>query len=78
MSDSEINLVCNYKKCRVPLKNSAWATICSHIFCDNDGSQILKQVKKCLCCNKILNKTLDIIQINLNPDESFKSVCKSI
>lgn len=78
MSESEIKLICNYKKCRAVLKTSAWATRCSHIFCDNHGSQLLNPLKKCPYCNKILTKPLDIIEINLNPDESFKSVCNSV
>lgn len=71
---SEINLICNYKKCRVVLKTFAWVTSCSHIFCDRDGSRTFNLEKKCPCCNEILSKQLDIVQINLNPDESFKSV----
>lgn len=35
---SEINLVCNYKKCRVTLNSFAWVTSCSHVFCDNHGA----------------------------------------
>lgn len=72
---SEINLICNYKKCRVILNTYAWVTSCSHVFCDSHGSQIFNQEKKCLCCNEVLCRNLDISQINLNPDESYKSVC---
>lgn len=72
---ADINLVCNYKKCRVVLNTLAWVTSCSHIFCDKDGSQTFNREKKCPRCNEILNTRLDIVQINLNPDESFKSVC---
>lgn len=71
---SEINLICNYKKCRISLNTFAWVTSCSHIFCDRDGSRTFNREKKCPCCNEILSKQLDIVQINLNPDESFKSV----
>lgn len=72
---SELNLVCNYKKCRVVLNTSAWVTSCSHVFCENDGNRTLNQEKKCPCCDEVLNRKWDIVQINLNPDESFKSVC---
>jgi len=72
---SEINLVCNFKKCRKALNTFAWVTSCSHIFCDYDGSRTFNREKKCPCCNEVLNRRLDIVQINLNPDESFKSVC---
>jgi len=72
---SEINLICNYKKCRKDLNSFAWVTSCSHIFCDYDGSRTFNREKKCPCCNEVLNRRLDIVQINLNPDESFKSVC---
>lgn len=75
---SEMNLICNYKKCRVVLNALAWVTSCSHIFCDNDGNRTFNREKKCPCCNEVLNRRLDIVQINLNPDESFKSVCISI
>lgn len=72
---SELHLICNYKKCRLVLNNVAWVTRCSHIFCDNDGSRSVKKLKKCPCCSEILNRQMDIVQINLNPDEPFKSVC---
>lgn len=72
---SEVNLICNYRKCRVVLNTFAWVTSCSHIFCDRDGSRTFSQEKKCPYCNEVLNSQLDIVQINLNPDESFKSVC---
>lgn len=42
---ADINLVCNYKKCRVVLKTLAWVTSCSHIFCDKDGNQMFNQEK---------------------------------
>lgn len=71
---AEINLICNYKKCRVVLNTLAWVTSCSHIFCDNHKSQTFNREKKCPCCGKILNRQLDIVQVNLNPNESFKSV----
>lgn len=72
---SEINLICNYKKCRVVLNNFAWITSCSHIFCDNDGSRTFNREKKCPSCNEVLNRQSDIVKINLNPNEAFKSVC---
>jgi E3 ubiquitin-protein ligase CCNP1IP1 len=72
---SEINLVCNNKKCRIILNTYAWVTSCSHVFCDNHGSEIFNREKKCPCCNEVLNRHLDIVQTNLNPDESYKSVC---
>ncbi|XP_015363551.1 PREDICTED: E3 ubiquitin-protein ligase CCNB1IP1-like [Diuraphis noxia] len=71
---TEMNLVCNYKKCRKALNTFAWVTSCSHIFCDYDGSRAFNREKKCPCCNEVLNRRLDIVQINLNPDESFKSM----
>ncbi|CAI6343008.1 unnamed protein product [Macrosiphum euphorbiae] len=71
---SETNLICNYKKCRKDLNSFAWVTSCSHIFCDYDGSRTFNREKKCPCCNEVLNRRLDIVQINLNPDESFKSM----
>ncbi|XP_025202853.1 E3 ubiquitin-protein ligase CCNB1IP1-like [Melanaphis sacchari] len=71
---SEINLICNYKKCRKALNTFAWVTSCSHIFCNNDGSRTFNREKKCPCCNEVLNRRLDIVQVNLNPDESFKSM----
>lgn len=72
---SELNLVCNYKKCRVVLNTFAWVTSCSHVFCDDDGSRTFNQEKKCPCCNEVLNRQWDIVHTNLNPNESFKSVC---
>lgn len=72
---AEMSLICNYKTCRVTLNTFAWVTSCSHIFCDSDGKRTFNREKKCPCCHEILNRRLDIVQINLNPDESFKSVC---
>lgn len=41
--DSE--LICNYKMCRKPLSTGmAWTTSCSHIFCNEDGENILGKI----------------------------------
>lgn len=69
-------LTCNFRKCRKLLDNFAVVCSCSHIFCEEHsptnfgGSNI-----KCLACKTPLSQEkMDIIPVDLNPNERFKSM----
>ncbi|XP_076822040.1 E3 ubiquitin-protein ligase CCNB1IP1-like isoform X1 [Clavelina lepadiformis] len=69
-------LYCNSRKCRKPLTNGqAWVTSCSHIFCKEDGENIIAQERKiCPSCEHQLNNKLDIVRMEMNPSENYKNM----
>ncbi|XP_065067776.1 E3 ubiquitin-protein ligase CCNB1IP1-like isoform X2 [Rhopilema esculentum] len=71
MADSE--LVCNFRKCRKRLTEYAWVTSCSHIFCDEDGTKQFNKSYKCPACEANLPGKFDIIRVDLQPAEEYKS-----
>ncbi|XP_077865951.1 E3 ubiquitin-protein ligase CCNB1IP1-like, partial [Saccoglossus kowalevskii] len=68
------DLVCNFKKCRKRLSAFAWVTSCSHIFCDEDGSREFNKTYSCPACETSLSGKFDIVRIDLNPIEQYKSM----
>ncbi|XP_021349651.1 E3 ubiquitin-protein ligase CCNB1IP1-like isoform X2 [Mizuhopecten yessoensis] len=67
-------LICNYKKCRKRLNSFAWVTSCSHIFCDEDGAKEFNKSYTCPACENTLSGKFDIIRIDLQPNEQYKSM----
>lgn len=70
----DTDLICNFKKCRKRLNTFAWVTSCSHIFCDEDGTKEFNKCYKCPACETRLATNLDIIRIDLQPSEQYKSM----
>ncbi|XP_065343262.1 E3 ubiquitin-protein ligase CCNB1IP1-like [Cloeon dipterum] len=74
---ADVDLMCNFKSCLKLLKKSAWVTSCSHIFCDEDGMRELMSANsncKCPVCGAALSHSSDIVKVELNPTEHFKSM----
>ncbi|XP_069120390.1 E3 ubiquitin-protein ligase CCNB1IP1-like [Argopecten irradians] len=67
-------LICNYKKCRKRLNSFAWVTSCSHIFCDDDGGREFNKSYTCPACENTLSGKFDIIRIDLQPNEQYRSM----
>jgi E3 ubiquitin-protein ligase CCNP1IP1 len=74
---ADMDLVCNNKRCRKRLTASAWITSCSHAFCDEDADQTFLSTEDniiCPACKTHLPEKHDIIKVDLNPPDKFKSV----
>ncbi|GBP44620.1 E3 ubiquitin-protein ligase CCNB1IP1 [Eumeta japonica] len=73
-----VDLICNYQKCRKTLTRQAWVTTCSHAFCVEHGKIGFKRnvdnTMTCPACNSELRDKFDVIQADLNPGETFKSI----
>lgn len=73
-----LNMICNFRKCRKPLTNEAWVTTCSHAFCIEHGKREFKRnsdnVMTCPACGSELRDKFDVIQADLKPSETFKSI----
>ncbi|XP_064616518.1 E3 ubiquitin-protein ligase CCNB1IP1-like isoform X2 [Liolophura sinensis] len=67
-------LVCNFKKCRKRLSGYAWVSSCSHIFCDEDGTREFNKAYTCPACESNLSGKFDIVRIDLQPSEQYKSM----
>lgn len=69
-------LTCNYRKCRKVLDHFAVACSCSHIFCEEHcPSNFGGTNVKCLACKVSLSQEkMDIIPVDLAPNERFKSM----
>ncbi|XP_026508244.1 E3 ubiquitin-protein ligase CCNB1IP1-like [Terrapene carolina triunguis] len=75
MSTCEDMLLCNYRKCRVKLSGYAWVTACSHIFCDQHGSEEFSHSPAvCPACNSALSGKMDIVRTELSPSEEYKAM----
>ncbi|XP_071513822.1 E3 ubiquitin-protein ligase CCNB1IP1-like isoform X2 [Panulirus ornatus] len=72
MVDSE--LFCNFRSCRRPLRDVAWVTFCSHIFCDVHGQPLTQVPVECSACGANLAVEIDVRRVNVNPSERFKSM----
>lgn len=66
--------VCNFKKCHKTLRHKAWVTSCSHIFCDEDGGREFSRRFVCPSCDTNLSNKYDIVHVNLEPTEVYKSM----
>lgn len=73
-----LDLVCNFRKCRKSLSNQAWVTTCSHAFCIEHGKTEFKRnidnTLTCPACGNELRDKFDVIQADLRPSETFKSI----
>lgn len=76
-----LDMVCNFKKCRKPLPTVAWVTSCSHAFCaehgENEFGKKVHDILLCPACNSQLSDKFDVVQADLNPPETFKSIILS-
>ena len=68
------DLLCNFKKCRKRLINLAWVTSCSHVFCEEDGSREFAKELLCPSCNTELTGKFDIVRVDLQPSDQYKSM----
>ncbi|XP_053614306.1 E3 ubiquitin-protein ligase CCNB1IP1-like [Plodia interpunctella] len=73
-----MDMMCNFRKCRRSLSNQAWVTTCSHAFCIEHGQREFKRnAENCLtcpACGSELRDKFDVIQADLKPSETFKSI----
>ncbi|XP_068731639.1 E3 ubiquitin-protein ligase CCNB1IP1-like [Montipora capricornis] len=68
------DLLCNFRKCRKRLNTHAWVTSCSHIFCDEDGTREFNKSLVCPACETNLSAKFDVIRVDLQASEQFKSM----
>ncbi|XP_022782786.1 E3 ubiquitin-protein ligase CCNB1IP1-like [Stylophora pistillata] len=68
------DLLCNFRKCRKRLNTHAWVTSCSHIFCDEDGTREFNKSLICPACETNLSAKFDVIRVDLQASEQFKSM----
>ncbi|XP_052748853.1 E3 ubiquitin-protein ligase CCNB1IP1-like [Galleria mellonella] len=73
-----MDMVCNFRKCRRSLSDHAWVTTCSHAFCIEHGQREFKRNAEnsltCPACGSELRDKFDVIQADLKPCETFKSI----
>ncbi|XP_046961646.1 E3 ubiquitin-protein ligase CCNB1IP1-like [Vanessa cardui] len=73
-----LDIVCNFRKCRKSLSSQAWVTTCSHVFCIEHGQREFKRNAEnsltCPACGSELRDKFDVIQADLKPSETFKSI----
>nr|XP_017212493.2 E3 ubiquitin-protein ligase CCNB1IP1 [Danio rerio]XP_021333815.1 E3 ubiquitin-protein ligase CCNB1IP1 [Danio rerio] len=75
MSASKFTLLCNSHKCRVKLSGVAWVTACSHVFCDQHGSEEFSRTPAvCPACSSMLSGKLDVLRTELTPSEQYKAM----
>ncbi|XP_014769952.1 E3 ubiquitin-protein ligase CCNB1IP1 [Octopus bimaculoides] len=55
-------------------EDSVEVTSCSHIFCEEDGSREFNKAYSCPACESSLSGTFDIIRIDLQPSDQYKSM----
>lgn len=73
-----MDIVCNFRKCRRALSSQAWVTTCSHAFCVEHGKSEFKRNAEnslnCPACGTELRDKFDVIQADLKPGETFRSI----
>lgn len=73
-----MDIVCNFRKCRRALSSQAWVTTCSHAFCVEHGKSEFKRNAEnslnCPACGTELRDKFDVIQADLKPGDTFKSI----
>lgn len=73
-----MDIICNFRKCRKSLSNQAWVTTCSHAFCVEHGKSEFKRnaenAMTCPACGTELGDKFDVIQADLKPGETFRSI----
>ncbi|KAI8338800.1 hypothetical protein EDC96DRAFT_523236 [Choanephora cucurbitarum] len=72
---TEVDIHCNVMKCRKPFsfEKQACITSCSHIFCVECANTTFSKSLVCPACHANLTQNDDIILIELNPSEEYKS-----
>lgn len=63
---------CNFKRCKVILKNKAWVTYCYHIFCSEHFSSC--KPDRCPLCVSEFKSDGDLVEVNLNPSNEERSM----
>ncbi|XP_067301721.1 E3 ubiquitin-protein ligase CCNB1IP1 [Pseudorasbora parva] len=75
MSAPKYTLLCNSQKCRAKLSGFAWVTACSHVFCDQHGSEVFSRTPSvCPACSAMLSGKLDVLRTELEPSEPYKAM----
>ncbi|GAA38455.2 E3 ubiquitin-protein ligase CCNP1IP1 [Clonorchis sinensis] len=70
-------LLCNYRKCKQPLRICAVATVCKHIFCTDHNPMQLKTADgevQCPVCRTRLNNNCELMEVDLQPCEQFRTM----
>ncbi|THD18943.1 Cyclin B1 interacting protein 1 [Fasciola hepatica] len=70
-------LLCNYRKCRQPLRLCAIGTVCRHVFCRDHNpvnAKTAEGVVYCPACRTRLKENFEIMEIDLQPCEQFKNM----
>lgn len=66
------NIYCNLRTCNRCLDDGyAWITVCSHVFCNEDGEKLFKVSLSCPLCLKELDSKTDLVRIKLKPTEQY-------
>ncbi|KAK0119551.1 hypothetical protein ONS95_010991 [Cadophora gregata] len=79
MSTFEFTLRCNSLKCRKEISGLAVVTTCSHIYCTDCANNLQLfgvrdgQRPICTACDGQLSNPEDVVGVNLNPSEDYKS-----
>jgi E3 ubiquitin-protein ligase CCNP1IP1 len=60
-------------ECRKPIREKAFVTTCSHLFCVECGSLHFDTQLACPACNTPLTLRDDIVINDLNPSEDYKA-----
>ncbi|KAK9524816.1 hypothetical protein VZT92_017182 [Zoarces viviparus] len=75
MSFCDYTLLCNFPKCQSRVSGFAWVTVCSHIFCDQHGSNAFSRSPAiCPACTSPLSGMLDMVRMELSPCEQYKAM----
>uniref|UniRef100_A0A673HDR1 E3 ubiquitin-protein ligase CCNB1IP1-like n=1 Tax=Sinocyclocheilus rhinocerous TaxID=307959 RepID=A0A673HDR1_9TELE len=75
MSASKFTLLCNSHKCRAKLSGFVWVTACSHVYCDQHGSEEFSRTPAiCPACSSMLSGKLDVFRTELAPSEQYKAM----
>uniref|UniRef100_A0A8C2HHA6 RING-type domain-containing protein n=1 Tax=Cyprinus carpio TaxID=7962 RepID=A0A8C2HHA6_CYPCA len=75
MSASKFTMLCNSHKCRSKLSGFAWVMACSHVFCDQHGSEAFSRTPAtCPACSSMLSGKLDAFRTKLAPSEQYKAM----
>ncbi|XP_016330267.1 E3 ubiquitin-protein ligase CCNB1IP1 isoform X2 [Sinocyclocheilus anshuiensis] len=75
MSASKFTLLCNSHNCRTKLSGFAWVTACSHVFCDQHGTEEFSRTPAiCPACSSMLSGKLDVLRTELAPSEQYKAM----
>uniref|UniRef100_A0A671P9Y3 E3 ubiquitin-protein ligase CCNB1IP1-like n=1 Tax=Sinocyclocheilus anshuiensis TaxID=1608454 RepID=A0A671P9Y3_9TELE len=75
ISASKFTLLCSSHKCRAKLSGFVWVTACSHVYCDQHGSEEFSRTPAiCPACSSMLSGKLDVFRTELAPSEQYKAM----